>query len=99
MLEDFNHRYMNAVELESSLIHDKFQISMYQYDLNDDGLTDYLIQDKADNKGACGSIGCPIDIFLLQQNGMRCQKIAFTYFDEPYGKLGIGENKEIFIQD
>ncbi len=97
ILEDFNHRYMSAVELDNSLIHDKFQLSMYQYDLNKDGLIDYLIQDKPETIGACGSLGCSIDIFLSQQNGSNCRKVSFTYFEAPYGKLGIGDNHSIYL--
>ena len=98
ILEDFNHRYMSAVGLDNSLIPDKIQLSMYQYDLNDDGLIDYLIQDKDSIVGgSCGSLGCAVNAFLSQKDRMNCKKIPFVYFDAPYGKLGVGDNSSIFI--
>lgn len=98
ILEVFNYRYMSAVELDNSLTSDKIQLSMYQYDLNNDGLIDYLIQDKGSIVGgSCGSLGCATNVFLFQKDGMNCKKIPFVYFDAPYGKLGVGDNHSIFI--
>ena len=99
ILERVHHRYKldaegRKLDRDPEITKEQFQVFMYQYDLNNDGLADYWIQYQ---DGFCGTAGCETEVFLSKQDKLSYTLVPFSHFEAPYGKLGIGDNHSIYL--
>ena len=99
ILERVNHRYKSDADgrkfdRDPEITKEQFEIFMYQYDFNNDGLPDYWIQYRS---GFCGTAGCETEMFLSKQGESSYNLLPFHPFEAPYGKLGIGDNYSVFL--
>ncbi|MGL4675805.1 MAG: hypothetical protein ACRCXK_13190 [Wohlfahrtiimonas sp.] len=99
VLERVHHRYKSDADgrkfdRDPEITKEQFEIFMYQYDFNNDGLSDYWIQYRS---GFCGSAGCETEMLLSHKDESSYQVVPFSHFEAPYGKLGIGDNHSVFL--